>query len=104
MERPSDGPGTGTGVHTRQEGDGPADRATERSQIKGRDQQGAVVAGWYFKGTQVTGQSRRSLQEVLAAARDSAAEAIQDKEIPTKYQEAVKKYFGDLENTGEIGH
>jgi len=104
MQQAFGGPGTATGPHTRQGGEGLADKATERSLVKGIDQQDAIVASWYFKGTQVTGQSRRSLQEILAAARDSAAEAIQDNEIPAKYQDAVKKYFGNLENTGDVGH
>ena len=103
MQRVSGGPGTATGPHT-QGGGHLADGATERSLAKGRGQEDTLVASWYFKGTQVTGQSRRSLQEVLAAARDSAAEAIQDNEIPVKYQDAVKKYFGSLENMGDVGH
>ena len=94
------GPGPGTGKPG--QGFGARDSDTEgafgtkKAQVKAQVQQGPIVASWYFKGDQAKGEAQRPFQEVVAASRDSAAEAIQDNQIPAKYQEAVKKYFGDL--------
>ena len=59
------------------------------------------MASWLFKGPQVKGQSNKQLQDVIQAAKDTAAEAINDNEIPRKYEGPVKKYFGELEESGE---
>jgi regulator of replication initiation timing len=90
----SGGPGMGSGIR---DSDTEGATATKKAQVKTETRQGPVVASWYFKGEQAKGEAQRPLQEVLAASRDSAAEAIQDNEIPAKYQDAVKKYFGNLE-------
>ena len=58
-----------------------------------------MIASWYFKGSQVKGDAQRGFSEVVQAARDSAAEAISENQIPYKYEEAVKKYFGQLEQS-----
>jgi regulator of replication initiation timing len=94
----SGGPGQGFGPR---DSDTEGSTGTKKTQVKAETRQGPVVASWYFKGTQAKGETHRPFQEVLAASRDSAAEAIQDNQIPTKYQEAVKRYFGTLEQTGE---
>ena len=56
-----------------------------------------MIASWYFKGSQVKGEARRDFSEIMQAAKDGAAEAINDNEIPRKYEGAVKQYFGQLE-------
>ena len=96
----SGGPGRGFGPR---DSDIDGAYATKKTQVQTETRQGPVVASWYFKGAQAKGESQRPFQEVMAASRDSAAEAIQDNQIPTKYQEAVKKYFGNLEAAGESG-
>jgi hypothetical protein len=62
---------------------------------------GPAVASWFFKGEQVKGDAQREYQQVIQAARDNAAEAIKDNDIPRKYEGAVKKYFGELESVPE---
>jgi uncharacterized protein YwgA len=74
------------------------------TQVKGQAKRdfsevGPVVASWYFKGTQVKGQAKRDFSEVIQAGRDSAAEAISENQIPRRYEESVKKYFGQLEES-----
>jgi hypothetical protein len=59
--------------------------------------QGAVIASWYFKDVQIKGEARRDFTEVVEAGRANAAEAISENQIPRKYEEAMKKYFGQLE-------
>jgi len=78
---------------------GPA--ATTQTRAGGKTREGPVIASWYFKGPQVKGESRKQLSEVVQAAKDGAAEAVSENEIPRKYEEAVKKYFGDLEQSVE---
>jgi len=68
--------------------------------VEGKSEQGPVIASWYFKGTQIKGEARRDFSEVIQAGRDSAAEAISENQIPRKYEEAVKKYFSQLEESG----
>jgi hypothetical protein len=69
--------------------------------VEGPQKDGPVVASWLIKGSQVKGESKKELQDVIQAGRDAAAEAIQDNEIPRKYELPVKKYFGDLEESGK---
>lgn len=90
------GPGRGYGPRASDE---TGETATKKTRVKNKSGQGPVVASWYFKGTQVKGQARRDFSEVVQAGRDSAAEAISDNQIPRKYEEAVKKYFGQLEES-----
>jgi hypothetical protein len=45
----------------------------------------------------VKGEARRDFAEVVEAGRARAADAISENQIPRKYEEAVKKYFGQLE-------
>ncbi len=91
------GPGRGYGPRGKDE-DGQT--STGKTKAKGQTKDGPVVASWYFKGSQVKGQAHREFSEVVAAGRDSAAEAISDNDIPPKYAESVKNYFGRLEETG----
>lgn len=58
-----------------------------------------MIASWYFKESQIKGQAKREYSEVIQAGRDSAAEAITENEIPRRYEDAIKKYFGQLEQT-----
>lgn len=90
------GPGRGYGPRASDE-DGQT--STKKTRIKNKTGQGPVVASWYFKGTQVKGQAKRDFSEVIQAGRDSAAEAISENQIPRRYEESVKKYFGQLEES-----
>jgi len=68
--------------------------------VESKGSQGPVIASWYFKGMQVKGEAKRAFAEVVQAGRDRAAEAISENQIPRKYEESVKKYFGRLEQSG----
>jgi hypothetical protein len=92
----SGGPGRGYGPRASDE-DG--ETSSKKTRIKNKAGQGPVVASWYFKGTQVKGQAKRDFSEVIQAGRDSAAEAISENQIPRRYEESVKKYFGQLEES-----
>ena len=92
------GPGRGYGPRGYDDSGTTADKKTK---VKNKSGEGPIVASWYFKGTQVKGEARRKFSEVVQAGRDSAAEAINENEIPRKYEGAVKNYFGQLEEAGE---
>ncbi|MCF7958682.1 MAG: hypothetical protein K9M57_09575 [Phycisphaerae bacterium] len=72
---------------------------TVNTKVQGKSQKGPIVASWYIKDTQVKGEARREFSEVVQAARDNASEAISENRIPRKYENTVKKYFGDLGET-----
>ena len=87
------GPGRGYGPRT---SDDDGETSTKKTRVKNKSGEGPIVASWYFKGAQVKGQAKRDFSEVVQAGRDSAAEAISENQIPRKYEESVKKYFGQL--------
>jgi len=100
----SDKYGSGTGGPGKGEGPRGIDEtgatSTKKTNVKNKPGEGEMVASWYIKGTQVKGEAKLEFQEVVQAARDSAAEAISENEIPRKYEDAVKDYFGRLEEAG----
>lgn len=103
MEGSSDrsGPGTGgPGVGYGPRGTASGDTSTQRTRLKNKQKQGPVIASWYFQESQIKGEAKRDFTEVVQAARDGAAAAISENEIPRKYEEAIKKYFGRLEQSG----
>jgi len=75
------------------------DVGTTKTRTKTKTGKGPIIASWYFKGPQVKGESKKKLTRIIQAAKDSAAEAVSDNEIPRKYEESVKKYFGGLEES-----
>ncbi|HUT29003.1 MAG TPA: hypothetical protein VMX13_04340 [Sedimentisphaerales bacterium] len=97
MSSGTGGPGIGYGPRaTDQDGQ----TSTMKATVQNKDAKGPTIASWYFKGTQVKGEAQRDFSEVMQAARDNAAEAISENQIPRRYEEAVKTYFGRLEKSG----
>jgi len=90
------GPGVGYGPR----GMAGDDTSTQRTRLQNKPGQGPAIASWYFQESQIKGEAKREFTEVLQAARDGASAAISDNEIPRKYEEAIKKYFGGLEQSG----
>jgi hypothetical protein len=96
------GPGTGgpgIGYGPRKTDDSGA-TATKRVKTKNKPGQGPIIASWYFKEAQIKGEAVRDFKEVVQAAREGAAEAISENEIPRRYEDAIKQYFGGLEQPG----
>jgi len=91
------GPGIGYGPR---DSDSEGETSTKKTRVDGQTGQGPVIASWYFKDMQVKGEAKRDFSEVIQAGRDSAAEAISENQIPRKYEQAVKKYFSQLEESG----
>jgi hypothetical protein len=74
--------------------------ATRTTRAPSKTDAGPVVAGWYFKDTQVKGESRRVFTDVLHAGRTGAAEAISENQIPRRHEQMIKQYFNQLEASG----
>ena len=91
----SGGPGHGYGAV---DSDTEGQTVTAKTRVKNKTQDGPVIASWYFKGDQLKGQARQKFKNVVMAGRDSAAEAIDEHQIPKKYEKSVKSYFGTLED------
>jgi len=96
------GPGTGgAGIgYGPRKTDDSGGTATKRVKTINKPGQGPVVASWYFKESQIKGEAVRDFKEVVQAAREGAAEAISENEIPRRYEDAIKQYFGGLEDSG----
>ena len=92
------GPGKGFGAR---DSDSSGQTANKSTKIESPSSKGPAVASYYFKDSQVKGQSRRELTEVVQTARKNASEAIDDNQIPRKYEDSVKNYFGNLEKDGD---
>ena len=105
--RPGDSNRNGSGTGGPGKGFGPVDKdadgqtTTKATKLRNQDRQGQIVASWYFKGEQIKGESSKELDQMIQAAKDNAAEAISDNEIPRRYEESVKIYFGGLEESVE---
>ena len=93
-DQPSNTAGLGGG--TKHHGD-PVEANPKATKVQGKLGEGQAVASWYFKGEQIKGQSSKKLDQRIKAARDNAAQAISEQQIPRRYEESVKKYFGGLE-------
>jgi membrane-bound lytic murein transglycosylase MltF len=75
-------------------------KADKMTKAPSRPEGGPPVASWYFKDTQVKGEAQRPFVEVIQAGRATAAEAMSENQIPRRYEEAVKAYFNQLEQSG----
>lgn len=93
----SGGPGRGFGPRA---ADTEGQTGTKTTRLNKESGEGPVIASWYFKDIQVKGEARRDFTEVVEASRAGAAEAISENQIPRKYENAVKEYFGRLEEQG----
>ena len=94
------GQGTG-GTGGPGQGSGPVDTAaepvkTQGMRVSGQGGAGPIIATWNTQEEQVRGEATRAAADVLQAAKDTAAEAVSENRIPSRYHEAVKAYFGSL--------
>jgi hypothetical protein len=75
-------------------------KADKMTKAPSRPEGGPAVASWYFKDTQIKGEAQRPFAEVVQAGRATAAEAMSENQIPRRYEDAVKAYFNQLEQSG----
>ncbi len=91
----SGGPGRGLGVGPNEQ---PADFVlkNEKANVSTTDQ-GPVIASSLVYGSQIRGESTATFSSVVENAEAQAAEAIETKRVPREHEQAVKAYFGRLQ-------
>ena len=102
----ADGQGSGTGGPGQGNGhrDTSPDAKTNTTKTRLENPSGSkgpIIASRYIKGAQVKGEAAKKLSDVVQAAKDSAAQAITDNQIPKKYEGPIKKYYGQFDSTTE---
>jgi hypothetical protein len=84
------GPGKGSGHRDTLEGE-PTNLVGSR--VNNQNRAGPVIATWMSQEEQVRGEAKRDFDASLQAAKDRAAEAINDNVIPARYHGPVTQYF-----------
>jgi hypothetical protein len=90
----SGGPGRGNGPSPDAEA---ADYSTKKEKAEVKNMGGPNIGSRLVYGEQVKGTSTAQFGETVAAAEKEAAEAINNNDIPREYHDAVKTYFGRLQ-------
>ena len=67
---------------------------TER--VRGRMGQGKIVGSYFTRGAQVKGEAEVELREVMEAAQERAAEALDKTRIPRRMADYVRDYMDSL--------
>ncbi|KAA0213750.1 MAG: hypothetical protein DYG94_09140 [Leptolyngbya sp. PLA3] len=89
----SGGPGQGSGGAMDEQ---VTDFALERVKQRVENQGGPIIGQTIVYGAQVRGESKAEFRQAVAAARVEAANALEQKAVPRKYQSNVRGYFGRL--------
>jgi len=88
------GPGQGSGGAMDSE---QTDFALEKIKQQVVNQGGPIISETIVYGAQVRGQSRAEFESAVRSGKAEAANALEQKAVPKKYQDAVRAYFGRLE-------
>lgn len=98
----SQGFGSGSGGPGQGMGQSPDAQATDYMLKKERAEvdttnEGPVIASTMVQGTQIRGESTATFSNAVQSAEAQADEAIETKRVPRKHENAVKSYFGKLD-------
>ena len=64
--------------------------------------EGSIIAKQLFEGGMLTaGESTSAVKETVLTQKREAEQAIMDEEVPRKYHELLRHYFGQLEELTE---
>ncbi len=96
-------PGPGRYTNTPQQGAGQRDMQeaafkTKKEKSNSKDTGGPIIGSTLVEGEQVKGESVQQFSDMVTAAESTAAEAIESKQIPREYHDAIKQYFGRLKS------
>ncbi len=87
--------GFGSGVNERDPTQSPGDLNKVKTSTKFT--KGPVIGSTMVQGDQVVGESQREFAEAVQVGSESAAESIENQQVPRELHDAVKRYFGRLE-------
>jgi len=90
----SGGPGQGNGASPSGQA---ADFTMEKKKADTKTTAGPIIGSRLVFGEQVRGESVTQFAEAVEQGSAGAAEAIESKQVPREYQDAVKHYFGRLQ-------
>ncbi|HLO42306.1 MAG TPA: hypothetical protein VK176_14890 [Phycisphaerales bacterium] len=94
--------GPGSGSAGKGNGQGPEEAPTayqvKKEKANVTTGQGPIIGSRLVWGEQIRGESRAAFEEAVQAADQAAAEAIESKQVPNQFKEAVKQYFGSLKD------
>lgn len=93
--------GNGTGGPGHGSGPSPDAQATdytvEKKKADIKTTQGPIIGTRLVYGQQVKGDSVAEFAEVVESSSNAAAEALETQQVPREYHDAVKHYFGTLQ-------
>jgi len=58
--------------------------------------QAPIIGNWHIQGDQVKGEATQTVGEVIQAKREQAAQAVNDNDIPKKYDASIQKYYNEF--------
>jgi hypothetical protein len=94
--------GRGSGGAGKGMGSGPEEAPTayqvKKEKANVTTGQGPIIGSRLVWGEQIRGESRAAFEDAVEAADQAAAEAIESKQVPNQFKEAVKQYFGSLKD------
>ena len=96
--------GGGTGGPGQGYGPRPSDDSGKTSTLSTRvsndsAQAGPIIASSYFYDQQERGEAQQQVAPIAQAATQAAAEAIDEEQIPRRYQDSVRQYFNQFGQT-----
>lgn len=94
MGQGSGGPGRGNGASPEST---PVDYTTEKVKANTKTTAGPIIGSRLVYGEQVRGESVAEFSDVVEASSAEAAEALSNETVPREYHDAVKTYFGRLQ-------
>jgi hypothetical protein len=74
----------------------PSQTGNQKTRVANQQKSGPIIATWFSKEEQVKGEATRVGGDAVQAAKDAAAEAVNENRIPSLYHESVKSYFDNL--------
>lgn len=97
------GSGTSAGGVGGQRPSAEKDFKTQDSKARVKNQAGPIIGSTLVQGDQIKGESVQQFAQAVEAGNAAAAEAIESKQVPREYQDAVRHYFGRLKSKAPAG-
>lgn len=75
----------------------PTPTRTREVRAEGQTGEGDIIARMLVQGPQTVGESRITPSQIIAEVVEGFEEGLDEDQLPRKYHEAQKRYFGELE-------
>ncbi len=74
----------------------------QKHRQKVKNHKGSIIGQFLVDGPQEKGEVSSEVKEVIISAERDAADAVNRKRIPRKYQDAVRKFYSDLQRKAGV--